>query len=257
MLGSSLPAQPVRADPPARQQEALSLSQRALDAYLAGDFARAALLYAQAWRTWPGELLYLYNAARAEQRAGQFEAAERDYQQFIDEAPPDHVELDKARQHLAEVRAARKASAPAPAKALPAPTVEPRPAATRAAPASPLRPGPAGSSARSTGGVVLLVGGAGLAIGGGVVLAGAAADQTVLDAKLAQTQNGAIVGVDHATATAEQARINTRLYTGWALLAGGAVAGVVGGVLLATAPRAQVTVAPWPNGSGLTLAARF
>lgn len=253
----SLPSRPARAEPPARQQEALSLSQRALDAYLAGDFARAALLYAQAFRTWPGELLYLYNAARAEQRAGQLETAERDYQQFVDEAPPDHVELEKARAHLAEVRAARnaatpspKATAPASAKPSPAPRVDPVVPRSQPAP-------PSTSAARSTGAVVLLVGGVGLAIGGGVLLAGAAGDQSVLDGKLAQVKDGGIVGIDHATAASEQAAINGRIYTGWALVAGGAVAGVIGGVLLATAPKAQVAVAPWPSGNGLTLAARF
>ncbi len=253
-IGSLSPL-PAHAEAPARQQEALGLSQRALDAYLAGDFARAALLYAQAFRTWPGELLYLYNAARAEQRAGQLEAAERDYAQFVDEAPPDHVELDKARLHLAEVRAARKAAAARPADP---PTPAPRPLAHSpgAAPKPLAAPAPAGS-ARTTGGVVLLVGGAALAIGGGVLLAGAAGDQATLDGKLAQTKGGVIVGVDHATATAEQSAINGRLYTGWAVVAGGAVAGVIGGVLLATAPRAQVAVAPWPTGTGLTLAARF
>ncbi len=221
---------PADSDP---RRAALELSKRALDAYLAGRYAEAERLYADAWRLWPAEALYLYNAARAAERAAHLEAAERMYSLYLDKAPPDQAEIAKARLHLAEIRSLRK----------------PAPAAKAAPPST----GP--SSALGLG--ILLTGGV-VAVGGGLLLGSAAADQTELDTRLGQRDaSGAIVGISHADALARQNAINTGKYIGWGLVGGGALAGIAGAVLLAKAPASKVAVLPDVQGRGVLLTLRF
>ncbi len=242
MLAMALMPCTVHAADP--REDALALSKQALEAYLAGDFVRSATLYGQAYHTWPGEALYLYNAARSAERAGQLPDAERMYQEYLDRAPPSQPEVAKARFHLSEMKAARK---PPPAQ-----RTEPRPL-----PAPP-KARPEEGSSRATAGTVLLVSGGVAVIVAGVVLAMAASDQSTLDGRLSVTDGqGHITGIGQSDANARQSSINSREYGGWALVGAGVVAGTVGAVLLATAPSARVSVTPWPDGHGAMLAGRF
>jgi len=227
------------ADP---REDALALSKQALEAYLAGNFPQSASLYSQAYRTWPGEPLYLYNAARSAERAGQGAEAERMYQEYLDRAPPGQPELAKARFHLSELRAAHKP--PVPVREMPR-----RPAPEDKQPHG---------SARATAGTVLLVAGGVAVIGGGIVLAMAASDQSTLNGRLGLTDGaGHITGISQGEAAFQQNSINSREYAGWAVLGAGVVAGSVGAILLATAPAAHVGLTPWPSGRGASLAGRF
>lgn len=223
---------------PEPRQAALDLSKRALDAYLAGRYAEAEKLYADAWRLWPTEALYLYNAARAAERAGHLEAAERMYSLYLDKAPAGQAEIAKARFHLSEIRSLRKPTPP-PGK----PAVPPSGHAT----------GP--SSALGLG--ILITGGV-VAVGGGLLLGSAASDQTELDTRLSQRDGtGAIIGISHTDALAKQNAINTSKYIGWGLVGGGAVAGIAGAILLARAPAGRVAILPDVQGRGVLLSLRF
>lgn len=218
------------------REAALALSKQALEAYLAGDFAGAEALYTQAYRTWPGEPLYLYNAARAAERAGHREAAERMYQEYLSKAPPGQPEIAKARFHLGELRASKPVAPPI------VPPKNPPPAAN--------------SSGKSAGGLALLITGGVVAVGGGLLLGSAASEQSELDARLAQRDaKGTIIGISHGDAVAKQSGINTKEYIGWGMVGTGAVAGIVGAVLMANAPSARVALVP--QGQGLALAWRF
>ncbi len=238
-LTSSLPAavalgQTAEAEEP--RMAALALSKQGLDAYLAGRYQEAEQRYADAWRLWPGEPLYLYNAARAAERAGRLEAAERMYSLYLDKAPAGQAEIAKARFHLAEIKANRKHAG------------------------APTGPGHASSagSGRGTAGLAILITGGVIAAGGGLLLGSAASDQTDLDTRLSQRNaQGAIVGISHTDALAKQNAINTSKYVGWGMVGGGALAGVTGAILMATAPSSRVAIAPALDGRGVQLAWRF
>ena len=215
------------------RQAALDLSKRALDAYLAGKYAEAERLYADAWRLWPAEALYLYNAARAAERAGHQEAAERLYSLYLDKAPAGQAEIAKARFHLGEIRALHRA--PPPAKT----------------------PAPPSGTSNALGLGILITGGV-VAVGGGVLLGSAASDQTELDTRLNQRDSsGAIIGISHGDAQAKQNAINTSKYIGWGLVGGGALAGITGAVLLSRGSASRVTLLPDLHRSGIQLTLRF
>lgn len=227
-------AQPAEAEEP--RMAALALSKLGLDAYLAGRYQEAEQRYAEAWRVWPGEPLYLYNAARAAERAGRLEAAERMYSLYLDKAPAGQAEIAKARFHLAEIKANRKhaGSAQGPGH------------------------GAAAGSGRSTAGLAMLITGGVIAAGGGLLLGSAASDQTDLDTRLGQRNaQGEIIGISHTDALAKQNGINTSKYVGWGMVGGGALAGVTGAILMATAPNSRVAIAPALDGRGVQLAWRF
>ncbi len=235
-----LPGRLAFAEP---REDALAMSRQGLEAYLAGEFGLAADLYGRAYRTWPSEVLYLYNAARASQRAGRAADAERMYKEYLQIAPPSQPEVAKARAHLAELQGAQPAPKPPPAA--------PAPAAT----------GGAGGTA------LLVVGGVAAGVGG-LLLGLAAADQSSLDARLRQVDStGAIIGVDHATAQAEQSSINTRLVAGWSALGGGVVLATVGAILLTRGPSPAAAastgaasapqVCVWPGARGVGLSFAF
>lgn len=226
-------AELLEEDGPDPRQAALDLSKRALDAYLAGRYAEAERLYADAWRLWPTEALYLYNAARAAERAGHQEAGERMYSLYLDKAPEGQAEIAKARFHLSEIRALRKA--PAPGKVAAPPSASPN---------------ALGLGILITGGVV--------AVGGGLLLGSAASDQTELDTRLSQRDgSGAIIGISHGDAQAKQNAINTSKYIGWGLVGGGALAGIAGAVILGRTPASRVTLLPDVQRRGIELTLRF
>ena len=222
---------------PEPRAAALELSKRALDAYLAGRYTESERLYADAWRMWPTEALYLYNAARAAERAGHLEAAERMYSLYLDKAPAGQAEIAKARFHLAEIRSLRKPASPG------KPALPPS--------------GPTTGPSNALGLGILITGGV-VAVGGGLLLGSAASDQTELDTRLSQRDGtGAIIGINHTDALAKQNAINTSKYIGWGLVGGGAVAGIAGAILLARAPSGRVAILPDVQGRGVLLSLRF
>lgn len=225
-------AQPAEAEEP--RLAALALSKLGLEAYLAGRYQEAEQRYAEAFGLWPGEPLYLYNAARAAERAGRLEAAERMYSLYLDKAPPGQAEIAKARFHLAEIKAHRK------------PMGATAPAST------------AVGSGRSSAGLAVLITGGVIAAGGGLLLGSAVSDQTDLDTRLSlRNAQGEITGISHTDALAKQNAINTSKYIGWGMIGGGALAGLTGAILLASAPSGRLAVAPALDGRGVQFAWRF
>ncbi len=226
---------------------ALTVSNRALQAYRAGRYKQAAVLYRAAYHTHPSELTYLYNAARAAQLAGLLKDSERDYVAYLMKAEPGSPAVSKARVHLTEIRAALRAKRSADANAAAAPRVAP-----------PTAPSTVGQGQRIGGWIVL---GAGVIVGvaSGVTLARAVADQNTLDAKLAQKEGDKIVGISKEDADLENSRITNSIYLGWGLAGAGVLGIGVGAVLVATAPRAaqRVSLLPWVGGRGLSATLRF
>ncbi len=240
----------AQADP---RQEALLVSRQALEAYGAGQYGLAADLYQRAATIDVDEPLYLYNAARASERAGRLAQAATLYRDFLARAPRGQPEVDKARQYLEALEAERRGQAPA----RPAPAVD---VAPRQPPPPAVRPRPeAGVQAqeKGRGGWIALtaLGVTGLLAGGGLLVSGAL-DQGDLDLKLQQRDGaGLIVGIDHAAAERQQSSINGRLVAGWAAVGVGAVAAVVGMVQLGST-SSTLAVAPTPAG-GLAIAFHF
>jgi len=90
-----------------RDKVSASLAAKAAAAYAEGDFPRSAQLYLEAYSAKP-DALFLYGAARAEQLAGELEAAEQHYRKFVETgAAVDPARVETARQKLAEIRGAR------------------------------------------------------------------------------------------------------------------------------------------------------
>ncbi len=88
-------------------KSAAAMAQQALKAYEGGDHARAAQLYASAWRTNPAESAYLYAAARAEHVGGAMEMADEHYRAYLAlTGIPDALRA-KATAYLKEVALAR------------------------------------------------------------------------------------------------------------------------------------------------------
>ncbi|MCO4762097.1 MAG: hypothetical protein KC502_11370 [Myxococcales bacterium] len=227
---------------------ALTVSRQALEAYKAKRYKQAATLYRAAWHTNPGELTYLYNAARAFQLAGFLKDSERDYVNFLMKAPAKSAAVTKARKHLDEVRRARRKRREAnKRKVIPPAAPAPRPQST--------------GTAQRTAGWILLAGGLVVAgVGGGVLLV-ASSDQAELNRKLAITKiidgEKKIVGISKIDADSETTRLDNQFYLGWGLAGAGAVGLTIGALLLATAPAARVSLSPWPNGRGMGLTMQF
>ena len=73
-----------------------------------GDYAGAAELMHRAFALDPKHFDYLYSAARAEQDGRMLDEAERDFVDFLKEAPATHRRSAEAQVHLAEVREAHR-----------------------------------------------------------------------------------------------------------------------------------------------------
>lgn len=93
------------AAPPAAQpsQTAEELARQAAAVAQRGDMALAAKMFHAAFRLSQSDWAYLYSAARAEQLAGDIDAARRDYRQFLKEAPADHALRARAKKYAEEV----------------------------------------------------------------------------------------------------------------------------------------------------------
>ena len=228
--------------------------------YDARRYEKAATLYHAAFDVTRNPA-YLFNAARAEQRAYQLDKAERDFNTYIRVAPSDSDGITRARLHLSEIHDARSAFAkqgkegkpsdppaeqegkPSGAPSLPA---EKKPAApsTVMQPA-PFPPRPANAEAGSgwrgpVGWAGVGLGVAGVAIGAWV-LVDADLASTDLDKKL-YAQGGP--SLSYAAADAETRRINERLLLGWGVAGAGVVCVAAGTWLLLRGDDDRTVLAP-------------
>ncbi len=243
------------------EAKALKLSQQALKNYMLERYEQAAQLYRQAWLNHHSQHVYLYNAARAAQRAGKFDDAERDYTLFLRNAPRTSPERPKAAKHVQEVRAELARRRP---KAKPTPRPPPRRhVRTKRFNRTPKRkPDPApngspGAGKRALGWVLAVAGGA-ATIGGGVLLLQVNSRQTELDQKKSKRdENGKIVLIGFEEARAEQNAINSSLYRAYGVTGVGLAALGVGAYLVASTPSSSVSLAPAFGGRGLLVAVEF
>jgi tetratricopeptide (TPR) repeat protein len=244
-------AKPKAEDPRARAaREAAALSQVAASKNDAGEFKLCADLYLQAFRTDPGFLAYLFGAARCEQKAGDLEAAERDYRVFLQRVPSDDPYAPKAQGFLQEVQTLRKQAAEPKSE----PKVEPKPGpatpptVVAAEPTSP----PAGPPPRLGAWSTVALGAVAAGVGVFGVATGLAA-RAELERDL-EHGSGLITAMTPGEARERDDAARLRMSWGGALLGVGAVAAGAG-LYFALRPAAEVQVT-W-NGSGIALAGRF
>ncbi len=95
----------AEAGPPVKA--ATSMAKLAATAFEAGDLARAAQFYLQAFRQDPSQTDYLYGAARAEQMLGKNDQAEQHYREFLAASGTNPARAEKARAYLRELAGVR------------------------------------------------------------------------------------------------------------------------------------------------------
>ncbi len=91
----------------AARQAAAAMAAKAAAAFQAGDLARSAQFYLQAFREDPSEPAYLYSAARAEHMAGHLDRAEDQYRQFLTTPGADPTRSEHARGYLHDLAVVR------------------------------------------------------------------------------------------------------------------------------------------------------
>ena len=188
----------------------------ALHHYKAGDFKKAAPIFHQAYsiRQLP---VFLFNAARSEQKSGQFQAAKKSYEKLLQSKDlPEQISV-KARGYLEEVTAELKKKEQAEAARRAA--ERQRKLAQRAA---------ASASTRKLIAWGTLGGGALLLGAGGYFLATWASGQAALDDQVADRDGGDVVGISFEAYTAEQDRLDRTGLIGGAAFGVGAVAAGLG-----------------------------
>lgn len=245
----------------AEKEEAAAISQVAAAKDKEGDYAMCASLFQRAYQTDPSYLGYLFSAARCEQKAGDLDAAERDYRLFLARNPKGDKLSEKAQQQLDQILAERKKGPVAGPAAVgkPADTADPKLAAPPtpadlAHPATPTALPPQATSTRAW--VAIVTGGALVAAGMGLTWSGLGL-RTDLENQLAQRQQGLIVGMTPVEAHERESAYRLRLGAG----VGGAVVGaaVLGAGIwwLGDKPgAASLTTGPAPLGIGLAWAWR-
>lgn len=105
LLGLSAAAPAFAALDPVRAARAMA--EQGTKAYESADFARAAQLYHEAYRTDPSQTVYLYSAARAEHVGGQLDRALQHYSQFTQAAGANAGLVTKANAYIVEVHRAQ------------------------------------------------------------------------------------------------------------------------------------------------------
>jgi len=227
---------------------AIPLLKTAREHYQSKRYKEAAHLYHAAYQL-SGDPIDLFNAARAEQRGFQLDAAEADYKRYLKAAPAGQAGVPRAKLHLQEIAEARAALAGKSAAGSPAGS------GSGAADAGVARRESAGSwrSPAGWGGLGLGALGVGL---GGWWLASATIDSSELDDKLDATKGGQKV-ISYDDAQAESDRINDVLLRGYLAAGVGAVAAGVGAWLLLSDGPKKVALTPGPRPMGLGLAMRF
>ena len=233
-----------------------ALHKAATKRYKAGKYKKASELYHRAFKM-SSVPSYLFNAARAEQRAFAYDAAERDFRRYLRLSNQDARGQSRARVHLKEIREIRAKLAEAKRRERAHARAEARPTSrshTTAAPNVNVKPAgwrrPAGWA---------LVGVGSLAVGFGVYSIGStSSDAQALDAALAKKDADGIVGVDYQSAESQRQSINDRLVRGYMGLGIGAVAAGVGAWMLISRPEAStVSVLPGRDRLSVSWVTRF
>ncbi len=98
-----LTALPVHAADPRQAQAATAMGHQAADAFTAGDFAKAARQYLNAFRLDPTQSALLYGAARAEQMSDQSDLALQHYAEFLQMPGIESARADNARKYVTEI----------------------------------------------------------------------------------------------------------------------------------------------------------
>lgn len=215
--------------------ESASGVQTAHGHYRAGRYEKAARLYQAAYRL-DGDPAALFNAARAEQRGFQLEAARRDFERYLKLVGSEDKGSARARLHLQEIAEAQAAL-----------VSEHRRARKKADDDGWQTP---------AGWAALGIGAAGVGLGVWWLLS-ANLDSNQLDEQLEATKRGE-VGLTYEGAQVENTRINDTLLRGYAALGVGAVAAGVGvWWLLRMEGDTSVALVPGPRGVGWGLAVQF
>jgi tetratricopeptide (TPR) repeat protein len=227
--------------------EAAAISLVAAAKSKAGEFALCASMYRQAYKLDPGFLGYLYSIARCSQKAGDLDAAERDYRAFLARAPQGEPLGQKARANLDEILAARskqpvpdELARPAPPPAPPTPTAVPPVSATP----PPAAPGPPPERWKAW--TLAGTGGALAVVGASVGWSGTVARQQLRD-ELSVRENGLVTAMTPAEAHEREGAARITLFTGMTMVALGVV-GVGLGVAWLRADSSQVSAAVAPGG---------
>lgn len=219
------PARPQApgAAPPAVQpsQTAEELARQAAAVAQRGDMALAAKMFHAAFRLSPLDWAYLYSAARAEQLAGDIDAARRDYKQFLKEAPPDHALRARAKKYAEEVEIKY-------GEAMQAQQMEQQKLAAAARKRSDAND--SAKTLRVAGWVALGVGAVGLGVGAwGYAVA--SAERADLEALTTPPPQEPIRAISYAEAQSRAEAIRGDLRLGSGLMAGGVALLAVGGWL--------------------------
>lgn len=249
---------PVKAAPASPSEDDQGESEAARQAlglarfhYKKEEYAKAAALFMQAYSI-QQNVFFLFNAARAEQRAMNLDAAEKHFKACLDTAgAPDKV-LSRSRLHLAEIESVRAALAKARAeeeRKNAAKLAQAQKAAqTAAAALKQKNEEPVDAWKTPAGWAAVGVGGALLGVGGWLALS-YAADQEALNEKTHITNDdGKVIGIDFETYDGEQARLNDRAFWRSTLLVTGAAVAGAGAWMLLTAPEQRSSLRLVPAG---------
>ncbi len=259
-----------------KAEQAAAVSLAARTKYKEGNYKTCAAMYREAFTMDPAQVGYLYSAALCAQKAGNLEAAQRDYQKVLGLQKSDDPYAAKARKHIGEVRAALIAKQRADAarrraewqRKQAAAKAERKRKAAAAAAAARKRAADAkkGATARPSwyrpvgwGSVGVGIVAAGL--GGWLLVDGMSAVET-LQGQLDDTDaHGKIVGIHRDQALTDEAAARDQQKLGGGILAAGVVVAAVGTYLLQPAAPAKTprraTLAPAAGGRGLIYTLRF
>lgn len=282
LAGSGLGA-PLAWAEPSDKDEAAAISQVAGAKAKAGEFAMCAALFQQAYAKDPSYLAYLFSAARCAQKAGDLDAAERDFRTYLARCPKGDKLADKAQQYLGEILEERRKAPPAPAPSAPAPQsaapngppgppeapvqaepkggtpVESRPNAEKLPDATPQLPAVHQvEPVPGRGGLWLALGGVALLAGGAVLWSQGQGQASDLEAELGRRGDGLVLGMSHAEAQSRQDDANRAIGLGIGLAATGALLAAAGGWWWLSSPgqpegKAVLRLGPGPAPLGLAL----
>jgi len=246
-------AKPVKVGEDKDKEEAAAISQVAAAKNQASDFGLCAELYQQAYHKDPSFLGYLFSAARCEQKAGDLDAAERDFRLFLARNPKGDKLSEKAQQFLDEILEERK-KAPLPKKDMKDPK---DPVVQQVTPIEPVKKEviipPAGPS--HAGAWATTIGGGALVIAGGILTWTGFGLKNDLSARLAHPADSLILNSSPTEARADESAYRTRIAAGAGVAAiGVAVVGL--GYWLFGSDDKAVTVSPLPNGVSIQYAWR-
>lgn len=246
-------AKPAKVVEDKDKEEAAAISQIAAAKNQASDFGLCAELYQQAYHKDPSFLGYLFSAARCEQKAGDLDAAERDFRLFLARNPKGDKLSEKAQQFLDEILEERK-KAPLPKKDVKDPK---DPVVQQVVPIEPVKPvvvvAPAGPSHAAAWGAT--IGGGALVIAGGILTWTGFGMKNDLTARLAHPADALILNTSPTEARADESAYRTRIVAGAGVAAIGVVAVGLGYWLFGSDSK-SVTVAPAPNGVSIQFAWR-